>query len=125
MIAMSGDMGDWKSIAGIIAASIPLVVMRLSCAQHDAELEKILGRAVLDALDATRLTVKEAAPLMHVDESNLRSMLRGESKYHIGIVHLARLPFSFWTVFGPALFFLLAKRNVTALAESMDLRKAS
>lgn len=122
---MVADLAEWKAFGAVVAASVPVVIMRLSCVQPDAELEKILGRAVLDALDAIHLTVKEAAPLMKVDESNLRSMLRGEGKYKLGLVHIARLPFSFWTVFGPVLFFLLAKRNVTALAETLEMRKAS
>jgi hypothetical protein len=88
-------------------------------------LEKMLGLAVLDALEACHLTVKEAAPLMRLDESNLRSMLRGDGKYHLGVVHLARLPFTFWLCFGPKLFGLVARQNLEAIAEDIGLRKSA
>ena len=115
-----------------IASTLPKVLMLaafsvgtfLTVASSD-NLEKVLGLAVLDALESIRLTVKEAAPIMRLDESNLRSMLRGDGKYHLGVVHLARLPFSFWLCFGPMLFALMARQNLTALAEDIGLRKSA
>lgn len=118
--------GDWTSTAFQVGVTaVWLFCLRLSAVQRDTELEKVLGQAVLNALDSIHLTLKEAAPIMGIDEANLRSMLRGEGRYHLGLVHLARLPFAFWTWFGPTLFFLMAKRNLTALQDSLDLRKAS
>lgn len=96
----------------------------LTVASSD-DLERVLGMAVLDGLDAIHLSVKEAAPIMRVDEANLRSMLRGESRYHLGLIHIARLPFKFWYWFGPVLFALLLKRSLAALVEDSSLRKSA
>ena len=89
---------------------------------HD-DIEKVLGMVVLDCLNAIHLTVKEAAPMMGVPEANLYSMLRGQGKYRLALVHLTRLPFPFWAQFGPRLFFLLAKMNIEAIGQERQIRK--
>ena len=91
--------------------------------QTDERLEKVLGQAVLDALNQIHLTTKEAAALMQIDHGNLTSMLRGEGRYHLGLVHLARLPFTFWAWFGPTLFKLMAKQHIQQIQEDIGLGK--
>lgn len=89
------------------------------------DLEQLLGEAVHTSLRQARITVKDAACLMRIPEPNLYSMLRGDGKYHLALVHLARLPFGFWSWFGPSLFYLVAKQNVVAIGEELGLRKSA
>ncbi len=98
----------------------------LKCAAMDlAPLEQVLGDAVLASLDAARITVKEAASLMKIDESQLRKGLRGEPSHHLSLNRLVRLPFGFWLHFSPTLTYLVAKKNVTEIAEDLGLRKGA
>lgn len=117
-------VGGELSWSGVVLVAGWLFCQRLSIMATD-DLEQVLGIAVLDALGAIHLTVKEAAPMMRVNEANLRSMLRGEGKYHLGMVHLLRLPFQFWFWFGPVLFALVAKQRLTSMAEDLGLRKSA
>ncbi len=98
----------------------------LKCAAMDlSQLEQVLGDAVLTSLDAARITVKEAASLMAIDESQLRKGLRGEKSYHLSLNRLVRLPFAFWLHFSPALTYLVARKNVVEIAETLGLRKSA
>lgn len=88
-----------------------------------SSLEQLLGEAVLDALEGARITVKEAAAIMKVDESTFTKALRGEGYRHISLNHLVKLPFSFWLRFSPSLTYLVAKKNTQEIAETFGLRK--
>lgn len=88
------------------------------------QMEKALGEAILGGLEHARLTVKEACVLMEMDEAQFRRGVRAEAQ--VSLTRLMRLPFlSFWMFFLPNLAFLLARRNVTQVAEDAGLRKAS
>ena len=125
MVALAGSTSvDYSLLYWVLAGGL-VAGLKGMAAQSEDRLEKVLGQAVLDALNAVHLSVKESAALMKVDEGNLRSMLRGEGKYHLGLVHLARLPFSFWTVFGPVLFFLMAQQSLHEIREDLGLRRSA
>lgn len=101
------------------------LLMRMSVAQTD-DLEQVLGEAVLRALEGAKLTVKEAAAIMRIDESQLRHGLKGEKGYHLSLNRLARLPFaSFWMRFSPALVSLLLKRHISDLLEDSHLKRSA
>lgn len=116
--------GGASEVVQFVVVVCWLFCTKASCVTTD-DLEQLLGEAVHNALRSARITVKEAARLMLVPEPNLYSMLRGDGKYHLGLVHLARLPFAFWTWFGPTLFYLVAKQNVVAIGEELGLRKSA
>jgi hypothetical protein len=96
--------------------------LKLSAMTTD-DLEKDLGQAVLDSLDRAQITVKEAAAIMHLDESNFRKQLRGEPSNHISLTRLLRLPYRFWLWLSPSLIYLVAKRNAEEIAVSIGLRQ--
>jgi len=96
--------------------------LKLSASSTD-DLEKALGQAVLDSLDRAHITVKEAAAIMHLDESNFRKQLRGEPSNHISLTRLLRLPYRFWLWLSPSLIYLVAKRNAEEIAVSMGMRQ--
>lgn len=89
------------------------------------DLEKILGLAVLESLERARVTVKEAAALMKLDESHFRKQLRGEPGNHLSLTRLVRLPYAFWLWFSPSLIYLVAKKNAIEIAESVGMRHGS
>lgn len=101
-----------------------VLLVQLTAASTD-ELEKILAAAVLESLERARITTKEAAALMKLDESNLRKQLRGEPANHISLTRLIRLPWSFWLWFSPSLAYLVAKKNTMEIAETLGLRKSA
>jgi hypothetical protein len=96
-----------------------------AAAADHGDLERVLGEAVSTALAAARITVKEAAALMAMHESQLYKCLRADRGHHISLTRLVRLPFSFWMAFSPALLWLVAERNVREIAETVGLRKVS
>lgn len=106
-----------------------LIVAWLLCLRFAAattsDLEKLLGLAVLDALDATKLTVKEACGLMRTDYYHFMQALKGEPGRHISLTCLVRLPFTFWMAFLPILTYLIAKQNITDIAESLGVRRSA
>jgi len=89
----------------------------MGCVQHSEELEVVLGEAVGLSLVQARLTIKEAAALMRIDESQFRHSLRGGKGYHLSLNRLLRLPFAFSLHFGPALIYLVAKKNIQEIAD--------
>jgi hypothetical protein len=98
------------------------VALRCAAVSTD-DLERDLGQAVLDALDRAQITVKEAAAIMRLDESNLRKQLRGEPSNHISLTRLLRLPYRFWLWLSPSLIYLVAKRNAEEIAVSIGMRQ--
>lgn len=111
-----------SSVSQIVA--LVVWVLCLKCAALDLEpLEQVLGDAVLSALESARITVKEAVAIMAIDESQFRKALRGEGYRHISLNHLLKLPFSFWLAFSPTLMYLVAKKNMVEIAETVGLRR--
>lgn len=121
-------MGHWSpeelDATQIAILTLWLFGVRIAAASGEA-LDKLLGAATLLCFELSRITVKEAAPIMGMDESHLRQALRGEAAHHLSLNRLVRLPFAFWLHFGPALIYLVAKQNVQAIAEDLKLRKSA
>jgi hypothetical protein len=89
------------------------------------DLEQVMCEAVIRSLENARITIKEAAALMKIDESQLRHGLRGEKGYHLSLNRLIRLPFAFWLHFSPALVYLSAKQNAEDIAEDLGLKRSA
>jgi len=110
------------AVAQLAYCAAMFFALKLAASSTDG-LERDLGQAVLDALDRAHLTVKEAAALMRIDESQFRKQLRGEASNHLSLTRLMRLPYRFWLWLSPSLIYLVAKRNAEEIAESMRLRQ--
>lgn len=120
MTVIHGSVSLWHVIV------VGFWIVGQKCAAIDlSHLETVLGDAVLSSLDAARITVKEAAALMKIDESQLRKGLRGEPSHHISLNRLVRLPFAFWMQFSPSLVYLVAKKNAQEIAEDLGMRKGA
>ena len=105
---------------------IVLWLVGLKCAALDlSDLEKVLGDAVRDALMLARITEENAADMVQMDVSSFRKALRGERHMQLGLARLMRLPFVFWLHFSPTLMYLVAKKNVTEIAESLGVRTSA
>lgn len=103
---------------------VVLVAFGMKAVAFDvSELEETLGQAVLASLERARVTVKEAAALMAIDESQLRHGLRNEPGYHLSLNRLIRLPFAFWLTFSPTLIYMVAKKHHAEIAADLGLRK--
>jgi hypothetical protein len=87
--------------------------------QVDDELAALLGQAVRDGLHAARIPIKEAIAHMGIAESQFNAQLQGKPGAHLSLLRLARLPWPFWMTFGPSLMWLLAKRNIDQITESV------
>lgn len=111
-----------RPFAQVVAAAVSLFAIK-GAAFDASQLEQTLGDAVLSALQSARITVKEAAVLMAIDESQLRHGLRGEKGYHLSLNRLVRLPFTFWLTFSPTLIYLVAKKHHAEIAEDLGFRK--
>jgi hypothetical protein len=85
--------------------------------------DRLLGQALLDALDANHLSVKVAADAMGLDESNLRKQLRGEPGHELRIVRIQRLPFPVYADFWTRALYLRGQQSVNELMESVDVRR--
>jgi len=104
-------------IAGLI-----LFFIALRCSAMDlSHLEAVLGEAVRDSLRSARITEDVAAELMLMDVAAFRRCLRGESRLQLGVARLMRLPFVFWLHFSPTLMYLVAKQNITQIADDFGL----
>lgn len=101
-----------------------LLCLRLSIADT-TELERLIGLAVIDALERSQLPMKAAAAVMATDEENLRKSLKCEPGRHLSIYRLARLPLSFWVAFLPSLSALVVRQHITHLIEDLKFRKSA
>jgi len=108
-----GSVSWWQ----VVLPTLWVIGLRATCVQTSDEIEAVLGEAVGLALQQARVTTKEAATLMRIDESQLRHSLRGSKGYHFSLNRLVRLPFAFWLHFGPALIYLVAKKNIQEIAD--------
>ncbi len=107
---------------GHLVLQILLVVVfvgfRFVAAADTTELEQMLSAAVLDALNAAHLTVKEAAFYMHIDPEQLRRQLKNEPKQYLSLLKLLSLPFGFWLAFSPALIAIVYRKRMQDMAET-------
>jgi len=104
---------------------VGLALSGMFSAMNFDEMNQVFGDAVLSALESARITIKEAVAIMAVDESQFRKALRGEGYRHVSLNHLLKLPFSFWLHFSPTLMYLVAKKNMVEIAETVGLRKSA
>lgn len=122
MTVIHGDI-SWVSIVVVYVAWS--VGLRMSIKLDDEGIRVLVGATVADALARSHITVKEAAAIMSIDESQLRHGLRGEKGYHISLARLAMMPMDFWAHFWPSVAYLVAKKNVNAIVEDMGLRRSA
>ena len=104
-------------------AQVLLVVVfvggRMLAVTDTTELEQMLSAAVLDALNAAHLTVKEAAYYMHIDPEQLRRQLKNEPKQYLSLLKLLSLPFGFWLAFSPSLIAIVYRKRMRDMAETL------
>ena len=99
--------------------------LRLSCSTtHDLEL--MLAQAVVDALQASHLSIKEAAALLGIDEGQFRHQLKCERQHQLSLTKLVtRMPYVFWLHLGPSLMLIVAKKRWAEMAEDFSVRKGA
>ncbi len=99
-----------------------MLAHRLMAVEID-DLEKLVADAVSDAMHFARLSTKEMADRMRIDESQLRKQLRGEPHQHLSLSRLVRV-WEIWVFLGPALLAIVARRRwAELLGESqVDVR---
>ncbi len=93
------------------------VGFRLMAMADTTELEQLLSTAVMDALNAAHLSVKEAAHYMRIDPEQLRRQLKNEPKQYLSLLKLLSLPFGFWLSFSPALIAIVYRKRMQDMAE--------
>lgn len=125
VISVRPEIGQWAmtAIQALVVAAY-LLCLRMSAADT-TELERLIGLAVVDALDRCALPIKAAAAVMGTDENNLRQALKRDPGRHLSIYRLARLPLSFWIHFLPTLSALVVKQHCTHLIEDIKFRKSA
>jgi hypothetical protein len=94
------------------------VGFRMLATADTSELEQLLSTAVMDALNAAHLSVKEAAHYMRIDPEQLRRQLKNEPKQYLSLLKLLSLPFGFWLAFSPSLIALVYRKRMQDMAES-------
>lgn len=115
-----GSFSIWQAlVAGLVFFG------RLCATLDTSHLEKVLGEAVLLALQTARITTEQAADTMRMHPSQLQKCLRGDPSHHFSLNRLLRLPWAFWLVFSPALLYLVAKKHAGEVAETFGLRKSA
>lgn len=120
-----GPYATW-AIAGVEGLTLLAYLFCLRLSVSDTtELERLIGLAVVDALERCGLPMKAAAAVMAVDESHLRQALKHEAGRHLSIYRLARLPLNFWLHFMPTLSALVVKQHMTHLIEDLGFRKSA
>jgi hypothetical protein len=109
----------------VVLCLLYALMLRASTVDTD-ELEHLLAQAVIDALNAAHLSIKEAAFYMRIDESQLRKQLRVEPSQHLSLFKVIHLPFSFWLHFGPALIAIVYRKRMEEFAQTAnDLKRGA
>ncbi len=119
--ALSTRHAGSSPLAGVVSLLIFFLLLRATALDLSA-LEAVLGQAVRDALMLARISEEQAATLMQMNESALRKCLRGEGQLQLGVARLLRLPFAFWLHFSPSLMYLVAKKNMTEIANDLGIK---
>jgi hypothetical protein len=94
------------------------VGFRMLATADTSELEQLLSTAVMDALNAAHLSVKEAAHYMRIDPEQLRRQLKNEPKQYLSLLKLLSLPFGFWLNFSPSLIAIVYRKRMQDMAET-------
>lgn len=84
---------------------------------------RLVLQAVLDALDAARLTHKDALFYMGVNKSQWSRMLTGE--LHLPLTKLALLPIAFQVEFLPRYAFLVVKATAQEIVDDVRSRRSA
>lgn len=118
------NVSEWFAPAWqVIALAAWLLLIHAAVSAPDDEIEALLRQAVIDALHAAHLTLKDAAFAMRLHHSQLEKQLRGEGL--ISLTRLVRLPWVFWFHFSPALIALVTKKHLRELAEDVSWRRGA
>lgn len=120
VLSRSPELGQ---IGFVLVLAGWLLLQRLSCVQTD-DLEKIVADAVTDAMHAARITTKEMADRMRIDESQLRKQLRAEPHQHLSLARLVRV-WEIWIFLGPALLAIVARRRWAEVLSDLRVRKSA
>lgn len=123
--------GSLNTVSQIVLMAIWLFGVK-AMSFDASELDEVLGQAVLAGFVAAKLNLKDAADRMHMKAPNLAKCIRaaprdtGKGFHHLSLNRLVRaMPMEFWMVFGPALIYLVAKRNVVEIVETLALGKSA
>jgi len=82
------------------------------------ECERLLVAAFLDAMAVAQLTTTQMAAAMGIHESLLRRQLaREDPNAHLSLFRLLRAPAVWWAHFGPALLYILWRREWQTVVE--------
>ncbi len=101
-------------------------VVGMKCAAMDlAEMDRALGEAVLAALTAINMTVKEAAAIMQMNESQFRKALQGLGQRHLALNHLIKLGPVFMVHLTGSLMWLTAKQRAQEIVETVSVRRGA
>jgi hypothetical protein len=129
MIALLVTPGSTEALTAlkIVAAIVWFAVMVRMMASTTDDLEQLAAQAVIDALHAARISRKEAAALMGLDEAQLNRQLRAEPMNHLSLFRLLRMATStkgvvFWAVLTPALGYLIAQRRLEEISDCFRRR---
>jgi len=98
-------------------------VAMMGATVNTQDINRLLGRALLDVLNANHLAVKVAADIMGLDESSLRKQLRGEAGHELRIVRIHRLPIDIYTDFWARALYLRGQQTVGEVVDSFGLRR--
>lgn len=124
VVTVTPVSGNWSVAIFYVTLFAWLFFMRLSAADL-SDLERMLGEAVIEALERAHIPVKVACAAMTMDESNFRKALRGEPSNHFSLNRLLRLPYSFWLFFLPTLSYIVAKTHITQIVEDAKSMRRS
>jgi hypothetical protein len=110
--------GRHLSLGMVLLIAGWLFCLRLSCISS-ADLERLFGTSMLDALHYARIPVKEACAIMQIDYTHFMLACKGQGGRHIAVAPLLRLPYRCWGFLLPELAFLAAKHGVNEIAEGL------
>ncbi len=101
-------------------------VVGMKCAAMDlSDMDRALGEAVLAALAAVNVTVKEAAAIMRMNESQFRKALRGEGQRHLALNHLIKLGPTFMVHLFGSVMWITAKQRGHEILETVRVREGA
>ena len=120
MALIHGSYSLWQ-LGGV---AVWILGMKLA-AMDLTEMDRALGDAVHSALVSIGMTVKEAAAVTGMDESQFRKALRGEGYRHLSLNHLVKLGPMFMVHLTSSLMWLTAKQRAQDILETVSVRKGA
>ncbi len=101
-------------------------IVGMKCAAMDlADMDRLLGAAVLAAMRATNLTIAQAVEIMKIDHSQFCKALRGEGYRLLSLNHLIKLGPTFMVHLTGELMWLTAKQRAIEIVETVSVRKGA